>query len=245
MSKVSESILQPTAAMLVIGNEILSGRTQDTNTNFLAKKLTTLGINLCEVRVVADLREEIIFAVNSLRTKYEYVFTSGGIGPTHDDITADAISAAFDVRLSVRKDAKKILEKYYSDNGNTLNEARLRMARIPVGATLIENSISKAPGFCLQNVYVMAGVPSIFKVMVEWILPKLIFGQPLLSLSITCLKPEGEIAKNLEALATKFPSSSIGSYPFIHDGILGTTIVARHFDESVLKCIEEELKLIC
>lgn len=242
MSEGSEKILQPTAAMLVIGDEILSGRTQDTNTNFIAKKLTGLGINLIEVRVVSDSNRDIKEAINDLRFKYKYVFTSGGIGPTHDDITADAISDAFEVGITIREDAKLILSSHYSDGDDSLNAARLRMARIPDGASLIDNPVSKAPGFFLENVYVMAGVPSIFKAMVESILPTLTGGPPLLSVSVRFLKPESEIAENLESIASNFPSASIGSYPFSQDEIHGTNVVVRHFDKFILKVIEDELK---
>ena len=244
MSYTKKNIIQPSAAMLVIGDEILSGRTQDTNTQFIANKLTLSGINLAEVRVVCDIKRDIIAAVNNLRKKYTYVFTSGGIGPTHDDITADAIANAFKVGISIREDARRILSSNYSDGEKSLNEARLRMARIPEGASLINNPISKAPGFCLGNVYVMAGVPSIFKVMVDSVIPTLIGGPPLLSLSVKFLKPESEIAQNLEIIASNFPESSIGSYPFNLEGVHGTNVVVRHFDKIVLKTIEKNLKAL-
>ena len=242
MSQSEDLVSQPSAAIIIIGDEILSGRTQDTNSNFLAKKLTNAGINLSEVRIVPDLNEEIVFAVNKLRSKYTYVFTSGGIGPTHDDITADAISEAFGVEISVNEDAKRILSSNYRDGEKSLNEARLRMARIPKGASLIDNPISKAPGFFLDNVYVMAGVPSIFKVMVEAIIPTLLGGSPLLSISVKISKSEGDIAKQLENIATKFSDVSIGSYPFREGSIYGTNVVARHFNRDILKTIENELE---
>ena len=211
MSLINANIVQPTAAMLVIGDEILSGRTQDTNTQFIAAKLTDIGINLVEVRVVSDLKEHIVSAVNSLRDRYNYVFTCGGIGPTHDDITADAIASAFGVGIDVREDAKRILGTNYSEGEAALNEARLRMARIPDTALLIHNPISKAPGFYLENVYVMAGVPSIFKAMVASVIPTLNVGPPLLSVSVKFLRPESEIAKSLEVIAANFSGGSIGS----------------------------------
>ena len=242
MSLVNENMMRPTAAMLVIGDEILSGRTQDTNTQFIANKLTEVGINLSEVRVVSDSQEHIISSLNTLRITYNYVFTCGGIGPTHDDITADAVAKAFGVGISVREDAKQILSTNYTEGEAALNEARLRMARIPDGALLIDNPISKAPGFNLENVYVMAGVPSIFKVMVENVVSTLEGGPPLLSISVKFVRPESEIAKSLEIIATSFSGGSIGSYPFNEDGIQGTIVVARHFDIASLKAAESELK---
>ena len=242
MSTASANVIQPNAAMLVIGDEILSGRTQDTNTQFIASKLTGVGINLAEVRVVSDSKDDIVAAVNSLRMNHTYVFTSGGIGPTHDDITADAIAHAFKVGLSVREDAKRLLSTNYSDGESSLNEARLKMAAVPDGAVLIDNPISKAPGFFLENVYVMAGVPSIFEVMVESLLPSLVGGTPLLSVSVKFLKPESEIAKKLEILAVNFPDGSIGSYPFNFEGNHGTNVVARYRDKATLKVVEDKLK---
>ena len=173
MALVDKNISQPSAAMLVIGDEILSGRTQDLNTQFIATRLTEVGINLSEVRVVPDSNSAIVSAVNALRVCHKYLFTSGGIGPTHDDITADAIANAFKVDINVRDDAKRILSTYYSDGEKSLNEARLRMARIPETADLIENPISGAPGYIIENVYVMAGVPKIFKSMLKTLLPNL------------------------------------------------------------------------
>ena len=244
MSSTTHSLVQPSAAIIIIGDEILSGRTQDTNSNFLAKKLNTVGINLSEIRVVSDLAEEIVFAVNSLSAKFTYVFTSGGIGPTHDDITADAIAQAFGVGISINEDAKRILSSNYSDGEKSLNEARLRMTRIPHGASLIDNPISKAPGFMLNNVYVLAGVPSIFKALVDSVMPTLVGGPRLLSVSVKFLKPEGDIAKQLENIATKFSDVSIGSYPFSEAGIYGTNVVARHFNKDRLKTVENELEQI-
>ena len=244
MSATGRTDTQPSAAMLVIGDEILSGRTQDTNTQLIAQKLTEVGINLLEVRVVSDRMDDIIFAVNSLRRKYNYVFTSGGIGPTHDDITADAIAEAFNVEISIREDARLILSTNYPDGEKSLNNARLRMARIPDGALLIDNPISKAPGFSLENVYVMAGVPSIFKVMVESVIPTLVGGPPLLSISVKFLKPESEISERIEHIASNFSGGSIGSYPFNIEGLHGTNVVARHFNKKSLTDVEKKLKKI-
>jgi molybdenum cofactor synthesis domain-containing protein len=220
----------PTAAMLVIGDEILSGRTRDSNMHHLAGELTKRGIRLAEVRVVPDDREAIIAAVRALSEACDWVFTSGGIGPTHDDITADCIAEAFGVPLDVREDARALLAAHASARGNELNEARLRMARIPEGATLIDNPISAAPGFTLRNVHVMAGVPTIFEAMVAGVLPTLAGGTPLLSQSLTIGRPEGEVAAPLRALAEEFADLSVGSYPFVRDGAYGTNIVIRGTD---------------
>ncbi|MGB8622258.1 MAG: molybdopterin-binding protein [Paracoccaceae bacterium] len=220
----------PTAAMLVIGDEILSGRTRDANMHYLAGELTKRGITLKEVRIVSDDRQAIIGAVNALRAAHDTVITSGGIGPTHDDITAEAIAAAFGVPISVRDDARALLEAHYARTGAEVNEARLRMARIPDGAALIENPISVAPGFTLGNVHVMAGVPTIFQAMVASVLPTLTGGKPLLSQTLRVDRGEGEIAGPLSDLADTFPDLSIGSYPFQKDGAFGANIVIRGTD---------------
>jgi len=220
----------PTAAMLVIGDEILSGRTQDTNTSYLASALTAKGIDLKEVRVVPDTPRAIIHAVNALRETHDMVFTSGGIGPTHDDITADAIAAAFGVPIDVRADARAILEARYREMGTAINPARLRMARIPDGATLIENPVSGAPGFTLENVHVMAGVPTVFRAMVASVLPNISGGAPLVSRSLRIDRGEGDIAGPLAELAARFPDLSIGSYPFQAEGVYGANIVIRGDD---------------
>ncbi len=220
----------PVAAILVIGNEILSGRTQDINSSYLAKKLLTLGISVREIRIVPDDKNEIINALNFLREKYTYVFTSGGIGPTHDDITADCVAEAFEVPLPINQQAKKLIASHYPRGENDLNGARLRMARIPVGASLIENSVSKAPGFYIGNVFVLAGVPKIFQTMVNFVLPKLKSSSPIISKTITINKPEGEVAEVLADIASKFPEVSIGSYPFEKKGSLGVNIVITDKD---------------
>ncbi|MCW1931278.1 competence/damage-inducible protein A [Pararhodobacter zhoushanensis] len=220
----------PTAAMLVIGDEILSGRTRDTNTNHLAQALTARGIRLQEARVVADDQGAIVAAVNALRGAYDHVFTSGGIGPTHDDITADAVAAAFGAPIDVRADARAILEAHYQRTGLELNEARLRMARVPDGATLIDNPVSSAPGFTLGNVHVMAGVPAIFEAMVASVLPTLTGGDPLLSQMIDVKRGEGEIAQPLKELAQQYPDLSFGSYPYQRNGAHGTQLVVRGTD---------------
>ena len=225
----------PTAAMLVIGDEILSGRTRDANMYHLATQLTDQGIDLKEVRVVTDDPEAIVSATRALSAAYTHVFTSGGIGPTHDDITADCIAAVFGVSIGVRADARAILKAHYDTNGQELNEARLRMARIPDGAHLIDNPVSKAPGFTLLNMHVMAGVPSIFQAMLASILPSLTGGRPLLSVTYRVDRGEGDIATPLGVLANAFPELSIGCYPFQKDGLFGANIVMRGTDESQLQ----------
>jgi len=224
----------PTAAMLVIGDEILSGRTLDTNTQHLAARLTQMGIRLAEVRVVPDVHEVIVEAVNTLRLAYTHVFTSGGIGPTHDDITADCIAAAFGVNIGIRDDARAILQAQYDRSGLEFNAARQRMARIPDGATLIDNPISAAPGFTIGNVHVMAGVPDVFHAMVAGVLPTITGGQPLLSQTLRVMRGEGEVAAELGGIAADFPELSIGSYPFQHNGAYGTNIVVRGTDGGMI-----------
>lgn len=220
----------PTAAMLVIGDEILSGRTRDSNMHHLAQELTRIGISLREVRVVADVHDEIVAALRALSPAFTHVFTSGGIGPTHDDITADAVAAALRAKIGQRADAMALLQAHYDRAGLPFNEARQRMARIPEGATLIENPVSTAPGFTLGNVHVMAGVPNIFQAMVASVLPKLTGGPPLLSQSLRVARGEGEIAGPFGALAAEYPDLSMGSYPFLQNGAHGTNLVIRGTD---------------
>jgi len=225
----------PIAAMLVIGDEILSGRTRDANMHHLAGELGSAGIDLNEVRIVADDRAAIIQAARSLSAAFDHLFTSGGIGPTHDDITADCIAEAFGAPIDVRDDARAILEAHYEAQKTTLNDARLRMARIPDGATLIDNPISAAPGFTLGNVHVLAGVPSVFQAMVASVLPTLTGGQPISSSSLRIERAEGEIAGPLAEIAEQYDQLSFGSYPFHQNGIYGTNIVVRGSDSSAVK----------
>lgn len=220
----------PTAAILIIGDEILSGRTRDANMHHLAGELARIGIDLKEVRVVPDEMAAIVAALNALRAGHDHVFTSGGIGPTHDDITADAVARAFGIDLGVRDDARALLAAHYERSGLDFNAARQRMARIPAGATLIENPISAAPGFSLENVHVMAGVPSVFQAMAASLLPRLTGGQPLLSQTLRIDRGEGVIAGPLGALAREFDDLSFGSYPFIQNGAYGANIVVRGTD---------------
>ena len=220
----------PTAAMLVIGDEILSGRTRDSNMHHLAGELTRIGITLREVRVVADVHADIVAAVRALAAGHQHVFTSGGIGPTHDDITADAVAEAMGASIGHRADAMALLQAHYDRAGLPFNEARQRMARIPEGARLIENPVSTAPGFVVGNVHVMAGVPNIFQAMVASVLPTLTGGPPLLSQSLRVDRGEGEVAADFGALAAEFPDLSMGSYPFLQNGAHGTNLVIRGSD---------------
>ena len=220
----------PTAAMLVIGDEILSGRTRDSNMHHLAQELTRVGIDLKEVRVVGDEAAQIVTAAQALSEAYDEVFTSGGIGPTHDDITADCIAEAFGQGISIRDDARKLLTDAYSARGVEVTEARLRMARIPDDAVLIDNPVSTAPGFTVENVHVMAGVPKVFEAMVASVLPGLTGGTPLMSQTWRVEMPEGEIAGPLKVLADEFSDLSFGSYPYSMNGVFGANIVVRGTD---------------
>ncbi|MDA3859058.1 MAG: molybdopterin-binding protein [Roseovarius sp.] len=234
----------PTAAMLVIGDEILSGRTRDANMYYLATELTKAGIDLQEVRVVSDDPDAITAAVRALSAGYDAVFTSGGIGPTHDDITADNVARAFDRPIGIRDDARALLAAHYERSGQELNAARLRMARIPDGATLIDNPISTAPGFSIENVHVMAGVPSIFQAMLASILPTLTGGAPVLSQTLEINRGEGDIAGPLGELAARYGDLSIGSYPFQRDGCYGSNIVIRGQDGARIDAAMAELAAI-
>jgi len=231
----------PTAAMLVIGDEILSGRTRDSNMHFLAGALTAHGVDLSEARVVADDIEAIVGAVRALSAAYDHVFTSGGIGPTHDDITADAMARAFGVPIGVRDDARAVLMAYIGARGLEPTEARMRMARIPDGAVLIDNPVSAAPGFIINNVHVCAGVPRIFEAMVANVLAGIAGGQPILSQTFRVNRPEGEIAGPLAELAARFTALSIGSYPFSQNNVLGANIVVRGHDGAAVSAAMLEL----
>lgn len=224
----------PKAAMLVIGDEILSGRTRDSNLWHLAAELTRAGIDLAEARVVGDDHDGIVDAVRALSGRYDQLFTSGGIGPTHDDITADAVAAAMGVAISHRADAMSLMQEYYDQRGVVFNEARQRMARIPDGAVLIDNPVSIAPGFTLGNVHVMAGVPAVFEAMVASVLPTLTGGAPLMSQSLRVMRGEGEIAHEFGRLAEEYPDLSMGSYPFQQNGAFGTHLVIRGSDTARL-----------
>lgn len=219
-----------TAAVLVIGDEILSGRTKDRNIGWIADHCTAVGIQLREVRIVPDIEEEIVGAVNTLRTRYDYVFTTGGIGPTHDDITADCIAKAFGVGIDVDQRALDLLIPYYQASGREITPGRLRMARIPFGAELIENKVSVAPGFMLGNVITMAGVPSIMQAMLEAVTPRLKTGKRMLSHAIDLNHPEGAIAEIFGAHQKLYPDVPMGSYPSQRDGKPVTQLVLRCTD---------------
>lgn len=231
-----------TAAILVIGDEILSGRTKDQNIGWIADHLTAIGIDLKEVRVVADDEASIVEALDALRLRYRYVFTTGGIGPTHDDITADCVAKAFGVPIGIDPRAVALMEPHYAARGAPLTAARLRMARIPEGAELVENSISAAPGFMIGNVVVMAGVPAIMRVMLDDATRHLERGAPVLSRSIHVPHPEGEIAELLRSHQGAYPSVAMGSYPQRDaSGRLSTELVLRSTDEPLLADAAEKL----
>jgi len=231
-SDTTSSPASVTAAILVIGDEILSGRTKDKNIGYIAEYMTNIGIELREVRVVADVQEEIVAALNALRTRYSYVFTTGGIGPTHDDITADSVAAAFGVAIDHDPRAIAMLSERFP--AEQLNEARLRMARIPAGADLIANSVSKAPGFNIGNVYVMAGVPSIMQAMLDVVAPTLKTGVKILSDTVRAGLREGDIGTALAEVAKAHPDVSIGSYPFFSETGPDTNVVVRSRDAEKL-----------
>lgn len=233
---------QPSAAMLVIGDELLSGRTHDANMHYLAKELTEIGISLTEARFIRDDPAAIVSNIIELSKRFDYLFTSGGIGPTHDDITTDCVAEAFEKKASIRSDALKILQEYYDGKDIELNEARLRMARIPETAELIDNPISAAPGYVIENVYVMAGVPKIFQSMLKTVIPKLEKGLPTLSLSVKIYKGEGDIALDLEEMVKTFDQLNFGSYPFSEKGVHGTNIVIRGNDKKLMEEAEDKVR---
>ena len=220
-------------ALVIVGNEILSGRTQDTNTSWIAENLNAMGIALHQVRVVPDIEGEIIVAVNELRKKVDYVFTTGGIGPTHDDITAESIAKAFGVKLELDEVAFRILVAHYGSEEN-VTHPRKKMAMIPKGATLISNPVSGAPGFQIENVFVMAGVPRIMQAMFDDVKTRLSRGKPVLSNTIACSLQESMVAEPLTAIQAKYPQVSIGSYPHFRGGILGLSLVLRSSDDPML-----------
>lgn len=223
-----------TAAMLAIGDELLSGRTKDKNIGHLADLLTVAGIDLKEVRIVADEEDAIVSALNALRSRYTYVFTSGGIGPTHDDITADAVAKAFGVPCLHDPDAMTLLGDMYAGRGLDFTEARQRMARMPQGSRHIPNPVSTAPGFIIGNVYVMAGVPQVFQAMVAHVIAALPAGQRVLSRSIACPFGEGDIGTALGAIQKAHPLTSIGSYPHFDGTRFSTELIVRARDQAVV-----------
>ncbi|MCG7505202.1 competence/damage-inducible protein A [Mesorhizobium retamae] len=231
-----------TAAMIVIGDEILSGRTKDKNIGHLADMMTAIGIDLKEVRVVPDEEDEIVDAVNALRARYTYVFTTGGIGPTHDDITADSIAKAFGVPCEYDAKALALLAASYEQRGIEFNDARKRMARMPRGAEHIDNPVSVAPGFRIGNVHVMAGVPSIFQAMLDNVVPTLKTGTKLLSATVQCPYGEGRIGGPLAEIQKAHPDTIIGSYPKYADGAFWTELVVRARSPKVLEAVRAEIE---
>jgi molybdenum cofactor synthesis domain-containing protein len=232
----------PTAAVLLIGNEVLTGRTKDKNLGFIADYLAALGIDLLEARVVADDEADIVAAVNALRARYTYVFSTGGIGPTHDDVTADCMAKAFGVGISHHPQAVEILTTYFKEIGREANEARMRMARIPDGATLILNSVSKAPGFRIGNVFVMAGVPKVMHAMMDSLAPQLVKGDVAQSRSIEFQGGEGDVAKPLKEIQDRYAAVTIGSYPFESPQGYATNLVLRSRDVVALETATDDVK---
>ena len=236
---------QPTAAMIVIGNEVLSGRTKDKNIGWVAEQLEQYGIKLVEARIIRDDQETIISTIKEIYKLVDYVFTSGGIGPTHDDITTPAIAKAFDVSVERNKEALRRLQEHYKGTNIELNSARLKMADIPNGATLIDNPVSAAPGFNIQNVYVMAGVPKIMQAMLDGILKNIKFGKKTFSISIACEIGEGNLAKGIGEIEETESDLEIGCYPWFKSGVIGTNIVVRSINEDMCnRAVEKVKKLI-
>ncbi len=231
-----------TAAVLVIGNEILSGRTHDTNLHYLAGVLTERGIVVAEARVVPDDEAVIIATVNDLRARHTYVFTTGGIGPTHDDITSACIAKAFGVALHRHPVAVKLLEAHYEPG--QLTEARLKMTEVPLGASLIDNPVSKAPGFRMENVFVLAGVPRIAKAMMDGVLPTLAEGPPIHATTVSCTLGEGVIAEGLGAIQAAYPGLSVGSYPYFRAGQIGVSLVTRGTDRAEVEAATAAIKAL-
>ena len=231
------------AGVIIIGNEILSGRTQDVNLSFLGRKLNSLGIQLAEGRIIPDVEPVIVETINTFRQSYTYVFTTGGIGPTHDDITTKAVGKAFNREVKLHDGAMARLNRRYEDHD--LTEARIKMAHIPENAELIDNPVSDAPGFSIDNVFVLAGVPEIMRAMFDNIAPRLRTGKPIVSQTVRCYLGEGVIAAGLEAIQTAHPSIDIGSYPYWQKKYAGTSVVARGINEEELAVVVQKIaKLI-
>jgi molybdenum cofactor synthesis domain-containing protein len=228
---------QPTACVLIIGNEILSGKTQDANLQFLAREFAALGIRLEEARVVRDIPAVIVTHLNECRARYDYVFTTGGIGPTHDDVTAESVAQAFGVPLVIDDDAVQRM----SGGGLQLNEARLKMARVPEGSTLIDNPLSRAPGFRKENVFVLAGIPAVARAMFAAVAKQLTTGVAIASRSVDVFMREGDIAEPLERIAREYAEVEIGSYPFSREGRFGATLVVRGTDTALLDQVRDRI----
>ena len=233
-----------TACVLLIGDELLSGRTKDANLSYIARYLGDMGIQVREARMIPDVEAVIVETLNEVRAAYDYVFTTGGIGPTHDDITADCVAKAFGVPIGHHPEAMAILTKHYEETGNPFTEARKRMARIPEGASLIPNPVSKAPGFQMENVFVMAGIPMIMQVMMDGLAGRLKGGRKMLSATVSCEMGEGQLAEGLGTLQAAHPDVSIGSYPFFVGKRYGTSIVMRSVDEAALARTQEEVRAL-
>lgn len=240
MSAAPPAKAEYTACLVIIGNEILSGRTQDANLQYLAKRLGEWGVRLREVRVIPDIEETIVGTVNAVRAAFDYVFTTGGIGPTHDDITADAVAKAFGVSIGHDPRAVALLKERFTDG--ELNEARMRMARIPAGAELVVNPVSKAPGFWIGNVIVMAGVPAIMRAMLDHVVPQLKTGTKVLSETIDAGLKEGDVAGDLREIAKRHPDTTIGSYPYMNEKGFATRIVVRSRDAAKLAAAKAEVE---
>ena len=231
------------AAIVIIGNEILSGRTQDVNVSFLTKWLNNLGVSVVEVRIIEDKEESIIKCIKEIKNNFKYIFTTGGIGPTHDDITSNSIAKAFNLSCNYHKEAYEILEKYYKSG--EFNEGRKKMAKIPDQAVLIYNPSSGAPGFIIENVFCLPGVPSILKSMVEGLKNKIIGGKKILSKTISVSTVESEIAKPLEGIQNKYKNIEIGSYPFFRLGKVGVSIVMRSTEKNQIDvCFKQIVSFI-
>ena len=235
---------QPKAIMIVIGNEVLSGRTKDKNIGWVAEKLNSVGIDLIEARIIRDNQDVIISTIQELSKKVDYIFTSGGIGPTHDDITTVAIAKAFRIQVKKNKEALRRLEEHYKGTGIELNSARLKMSDIPLGAKLIDNPVSAAPGFNIKNVYVMAGVPKIMQAMLDGVIKTIKNGSKTMSISIGCNIGEGNIAKGLEKIETSQKNIEIGCYPWFRAGLAGTNVVIRSMDKQACAQAAEKVKFL-
>ena len=234
----------PTASLVIIGNEVLSGRTKDANLAYLGAQLAEMGIRMMEVRIVPDIEANIVEAVNALRARHSYVFTTGGIGPTHDDITSACIAAAFGVKLIRHPDAMAVLAAHYAATGAEFNDARKKMAEVPEGATLVENPVSKAPGFRIGNVYVFAGIPRIMQAMFDSVRGELTTGAKIASRTVSCRLGEGTLAQGLGAIQTRHPGIDIGSYPYFVGGGFGVSLVLRGTDEATLDTAAEEVRAL-
>lgn len=237
----TETAANPTACLIVIGNEILSGRTQDANINFLATKLGGAGIPVREVRIIPDVAETIIATVNEVRARFDYIFTTGGIGPTHDDITVDCIARAFGVPVIRHPEAMQSLAEYYEKMGTEFTDTRARMANAPEGADILENPAGKFPGFKIGNVHIMPGVPRVMQQIFEALLPSLVGGPPIVMHVVTCDVREGDLAIDLEKIALRYPQVDIGSYPGMRNGAFITQLVSKGSDAAAVQQAGEEV----